>query len=91
MQGGEGTSITIPPAGFQRNVGYEVEGTNPRMRICTCGSEDRGVEDRETARVVSGRIGRVRKGLHPRVDGGFYGVKIDASEEMCSGARDPGF
>ena len=39
---------------------------------------------------MSWGVGRIRKGPHPRLEGGLVGVELDASEKVSSGARDPG-
>ena len=40
--------------------------------------------DEETARVASGRVGGIRKGLLPHLEVGFQGVEFDMSEEVFS-------
>jgi hypothetical protein len=64
-----------------------VKGTDPATRFRIRGGEING----ETASVVSGRVGRIRKRLLPQFDVEFPGVEFDASEEVCSCAVDPGF
>ena len=42
-------------------------------------------------RAVSGRVGRIRKGLLPPFDGGFSDVELDMSEKVFSCPRNPRF
>jgi hypothetical protein len=68
-----------------------VKGGDPTTRIRICGGDDWNARDGETARVVSGRVGRIREGLLPPFDGGIPGAEFDAGEEVYSRPRDPRF
>ena len=68
-----------------------VKGTDPTTRFRIRGGEARKPINGETASVVSGRVGRIRKRLLPQFYVEFPGVEFDASEEVCSCAVDPGF
>ena len=61
-----------------------VEGANPTTHVLECGGDGGGVENDEIARVVGGRVGRVRKDLHPRFGRGT--INSDAIENMFSGS-----
>ena len=60
------------------------KGADPTTHIRTRGSDGRTTGNGETAGVVSGGIGRIRKGFLPQFDVGFLGVELDASEKVFS-------
>jgi hypothetical protein len=71
---------------------YEfLKGANPTTRFSISSGDGRKATNGETARVVSGRGGRIRKRLLPQLDVGFLGVEFDASEEVFSRPMNPRF
>ena len=66
-----------------------VEGSNPTSHIRAYGGDELSADDREGLDIVSGRVRRVRKGLHPRFDGDFGSAEPDTSEDVSSGPRNP--
>jgi hypothetical protein len=86
----EGATV-LPAKGLQVQVFEVVKGTDPTTRFRIHGGDARKPINGEMARVVSGRVGRIRKRLLPQFDVELSGVEFDASEEVCSCAVDPGF
>jgi hypothetical protein len=68
-----------------------LKGADPITHIPTCGGGGRNTTNGESARIVSGRGGRVREHLLPQLDVGFRGIEFGASEEVYSRPPDPGF
>jgi hypothetical protein len=69
---------------------YEVvKGADPTTLIHIRGDDERNSTNGETARVVSGRVGRVRKRLLPEFDMGVRAVEFDVSKEVFSRPRNP--
>ena len=66
------------------------EDVNPAANIYTCICDTRKVTKRETASVVGGKLGRIRKGLPPPFDVRFVD-EFDMSEEAFLCARNPRF
>jgi hypothetical protein len=90
MKWGEGDLLIYLKA-LQVQVYEVVKGVDPITRICIFGGDDREATDGETARVVSRRVGRIRKRLLPLSDVGVRGVEFDASEEVFSCPMNPRF
>jgi hypothetical protein len=75
--------LIIPRAeGLQVQMCDVVKGADPTTHIRICSGGGREAIDEETACVMSGRGGCVRKRLLPQFDMGSRGVKFDASEEV---------
>jgi len=74
---------------LQPQVNDTVKGVNPTTHIRICSSDDRKPTKGETARMASGRVGRIWKGLLPQLDGGVYGVELDVSEKVFPCPRNP--
>ena len=89
MQWEEGDLAIIAPKGVQAQIHYTVKGVNPTTYVHICGCDSQNTTNGETARVVSGGVGRVREGLLPQLDVGFLGVELDTSEKAFSGPRKP--
>ena len=82
--------FTIPLAkGLQVQVYEIVKCADPTAVIRICSGGRRNPTDGETAREVSGGVGRVRKRLLPSFDVGFLGVEFDASKEVYSRPWNP--
>jgi hypothetical protein len=91
MEREEGDLAIFGTNGFQAQVYEVVEGAGPTAQIRICGGDDRGATNKEVARVVSGRAGRIWKRLLPQFNGGYRGIELDASKEVGSRPVDPGF
>jgi hypothetical protein len=90
MKWGEG-DLLIYLGALQVQVYKVVKGADPITRIRIFGGDDREAMDGETARVVSGGVGRIRKRLLPLSDVGVRGMEFDASEEVFSCPMNPRF
>jgi hypothetical protein len=88
---GEGDLIILPVEALQVQAYNVLKGADPITHIPTCGGGGRNTTNGESARIVSGRGGRVRERLLPQLDVGFRGVEFDASEEVYSRPLDPDF
>ena len=62
---------------------------DPTTRLRFRGVKGRGAANGESARAVSGGVGRVRKGLLPQFEVGLRGMEFDISEEVFSRPRNP--
>ena len=91
MEWDEGDLIILRTATLQVQMYEVVKGADQTTRIHIRSGDGRNATDGETARVVSGRGGRIRKRLLPQVDVGFRSVEFDASEEVDSCPMNPGF
>ena len=91
MEWGEGDLIILRAKVLQVQMYEVVKGVDPATCACIRGGDGRNAMNRETARVVSGRGGRIRKRLLPPFDVGFPGMEFDASEEVNSCPMNPGF
>jgi hypothetical protein len=91
VEWGEGDSGILRTKGSKCKVYDIVKGADPTTLIRIRGGDDWNATNGETARVVSGRVGRIRKRLLPQFDVGFRGVEFDASEEVFSRPRNPRF
>jgi hypothetical protein len=60
----EGKTL-LPAKGLQVQVYEVVKCADPTTRIRICGGDDKKTTDSETARMVSGRVGRIRKCFLP--------------------------
>lgn len=89
MEWDEGCLTILPAKALQAQVCDFAKGTDPTTQIRICGGNDCKTENGETASVVSGRVGRIRKRLLPSFDVGFLGVEFDTSEEMFSCPKNP--
>jgi hypothetical protein len=81
----------LPATRFQVQVYEVVEGADPTTHILICSGDDRNVTNRESARVASGRGGRIRKGLLPPIDRGCWGIEVNTSKEVRSRSLNPRF
>ena len=91
MELSEGNLIIIPAEALQVQAHNVLKGADPITRTPTCGGGGRNTTNGESARIVSGRGGRVRERLLPQLDVGFRGVEFDASEEVDPCPMNPGF
>ena len=66
-----------------------VKGVNPTTRTRIRSGDIQVALNGESARVVSGRVGGIRKGLLPPFNRGVVGVEFDTSEEVFSRLRNP--
>ena len=80
--------LIVGQMALQVQVYDVVKGADPTTCIRICGGDKRKTTNGETARVVSGGVGRVRKRLLPQVDVG-WGGEFDAGEEVFSRPMDP--
>ena len=88
MEWGKGVLRT---AALQVQMDDVVKGADPTTLIHIRGSDGRNATDGETARVASGRVGRVWELLLPQFDVGFRRVEFDVSEEVGSRPMNPRF
>ena len=79
--------MTLPGKAPQMQAHDAMEGANPN-HICSCGGDIRNATNEETARVVSGRVGRIRKGPIPPLDVGL--AVFDMGEQVLSCPGNPG-
>lgn len=91
MEWDEGNLVFLPTKALQAQVYDLVKGTDPTAYIHICGGDNRKAKNGETAGVVGWRFGRIRKRLLPPLDGGFFGVELDMSENVFLRARNPWF
>ena len=84
MEWDEGGLIISPAEAPQAQVGDIAKGVDPTARIHIRGSDGRKTENGEVASVMSGRVGRIWKGLLPKFNVGFLETKFDASEKVFS-------
>ena len=75
--------------GLQVEVCEVLKRADPTAHISICSGDGRNTTDGETARVVSGRAGRIRKRLLPQLDVGFQSVEFERSEQVDSRPLDP--
>ena len=86
MEWDEGNLMALVEA-LQPQVNNTVEGANPVARICS--GDNPKTTNEETAGVVSGGVGRIRKGLLPQFKVRFFGAEFDISKQVFSGPRNP--
>ena len=69
---------------------YDIaKGANPTTRTRIRSGDIHGAMNGESARVASGRVGRIGEGLLPPFNRRVLGVEFDASEEVFSRRRNP--
>jgi hypothetical protein len=78
----EGDLTILPAMVLQVQMFEVVKGVDPATCTRIRDGDVWNATNGETARVVSGRGGRIRKRLLPPFDVGFLGVEFDASEEV---------
>ena len=60
--------MIFPAEALEAQVYDIVKGVDPSARVCICSSNDWKTDNGEAASVVSGRVGRIGKGLLPPFD-----------------------
>jgi len=66
-----------------------IHSSDPTTRTSIHSSNDWDFMNRETASVVSRRVGWIQKDLLPQFYGGFCGTEFDTREEVFSCSRNP--
>ena len=87
MERDERDSTGSPMNGGYSQVYDVAKGANPLEPMGTRGVEGGGTGQGEDAGMVSGSVGRIRKGLDPPFDG-LWG-KVDLKEKVSSSAWGP--
>ena len=67
MKWGEMNPAILPDKALQLQVYDTAKRSNPTTHVCVCRSDDRKPAKSETAGVISGRVGRIWKGLLPQL------------------------
>ena len=62
---------------------------DPTTHLRVQGGDKLSAVDHEGLDMVSGRARRVRKGFHPRFDGGVECVELDTSKDVPPGTGNP--
>jgi hypothetical protein len=88
MERGEGY-LTAPR--LQVQAYHVVKCADPTTCARVSGGNEREIANGECARVVGGRVGRIRKRRLPQFDVGFRGMEFDAGEEVSPCPINPRF